>query len=232
MGPKKLTLSFDNGPDPDCTPLVLDILAERGIKTTFFVCGQGNSRNPAMKANNEAGLKLLRRAKSEGHWIGNHTLTHTVELGTNRDPEIVEREIERNESILSEFNDHRLFRPYMGGGIRSKRVFSPEAIDYLSDNSYTVVLFNCLPRDWETPETWPELAFGQMEKLDWPLLIVHDVARYNGMAQLERFIDQAIDQGYQFTQEFPVDCTPIVEGRVVGSLDGLVCGEKAEPLQK
>ena len=35
-----LTLTFDNGPDPDVTPHVLDILAERGIKTTFFVIGE------------------------------------------------------------------------------------------------------------------------------------------------------------------------------------------------
>ena len=39
---KKLTLTFDNGPDPECTPEVLDLLAERGVRATFFVCGQGN----------------------------------------------------------------------------------------------------------------------------------------------------------------------------------------------
>ncbi|MBY9051435.1 polysaccharide deacetylase family protein, partial [Pseudomonas fluorescens] len=40
MGVYDLTLTFDNGPDPDVTPLVLDILAERGIKATFFVIGE------------------------------------------------------------------------------------------------------------------------------------------------------------------------------------------------
>jgi peptidoglycan-N-acetylglucosamine deacetylase len=231
MSAKKLTLSFDNGPDPECTPLVLDVLAARNIKATFFVCGQGNTRNPAMQAGSEIGLKLLHRVKGEGHWIGNHSLSHTVELGTSRDPAIVEREIGLNEEIIGPFNHSRLFRPYMGGGIRSKRVFSPEAVDYLCRHNYTVVLFNCLPRDWESPDDWPELAFEQMKTIKWPLVIVHDVAKYRGMAQLERFLDQALEEGYQFTQEFPLECTPIVAGKIIGSLEGLVCGEQAEPLR-
>ena len=43
-----LTLTFDNGPEPDVTPHVLDVLRERGIKTTFFVIGEklGRSRAP------------------------------------------------------------------------------------------------------------------------------------------------------------------------------------------
>ena len=47
---RKLTLSFDNGPEPDCTPHVLDALAERGIRATFFVCAQGNEDRSAMPA--------------------------------------------------------------------------------------------------------------------------------------------------------------------------------------
>jgi peptidoglycan/xylan/chitin deacetylase (PgdA/CDA1 family) len=90
---KRLTVSFDNGPDPECTPEVLDILAERDIKATFFVCGQGNRLHPALEANTASGKQLLARAKAEGHWIGNHSLSHTIELGTTRDPKVVEREI-------------------------------------------------------------------------------------------------------------------------------------------
>ena len=57
---KRITLSFDNGPDPETTPFVLDVLARRGIKTTFFVVGQNlaKTRAPA------------ERAVAEGHWIG------------------------------------------------------------------------------------------------------------------------------------------------------------------
>ena len=69
-----LTLSFDNGPDPETTPRVLDILAERGIKTTFFVIGE--------KLADPQRRQLAERAHKEGHWIGNHTYTHSVPAGT------------------------------------------------------------------------------------------------------------------------------------------------------
>jgi len=45
---------------------------------------------------------------------------HTVELGTTKDPHVIEREIEDNQKILSDLNDQRLFRPDMVGGIFSK----------------------------------------------------------------------------------------------------------------
>ena len=229
---KKLTLSFDNGPDPDCTPEVLDVLGQRDVKATFFVCGQGNSLHPALKADTQEGRRILMRTRDEGHWIGNHSLTHTVELGTTGDLQVVEREIGGNQEILGDLNDQRLFRPYMGGGIFSKRIFSPESIRYLCDNQYTVVLFNCLPRDWENPQSWPEEAFRLMAQQDWPLLLVHDVQRYGGMKQLARFLDQVVSDGVEIVQEFPADCVPIRNGEITGSLDGMVCGEKPEPTSR
>jgi peptidoglycan/xylan/chitin deacetylase (PgdA/CDA1 family) len=225
---KKLTLSFDNGPDPQCTPEVLDILRQHGVKATFFVCGQGNSLHPAFKANTREGRRILMRARNDGHWIGNHSLTHTVELGTTKDLSVIEREIGGNQEILGDLNDQRLFRPYMGGGIFSQRIFSPESIQYLCSNGYTVVMFNCLPRDWENPEGWPEEALKLMAQQDWSLLIVHDVQRYGGMQQLARFLDWIVSEGVEIVQEFPSDCVPIRSGEIVGSLEGMVCGEEPE----
>ena len=223
---RKLTLTFDNGPDPDCTPEVLDALAERGIKATFFVCAQGNEDRSAMPAAAPEGLEILRRAREEGHWIGNHTLTHTLELGTTRNPRDVELEIGQAQSLLGDFLEpRRLFRPYMGGGIRGPRCFSLESVDYLCEHRYTVVLFNCLPRDWEIPETWPEVAFGQADAVDWSLLVLHDLGVTSAMRRLPRFLDQCLAQDIEFAQGFSPDCTPVVRGKVVGSLDGLVCVE-------
>jgi hypothetical protein len=141
---------------------------------------------------------------------------------------VVEREIGRNQEILGDLNDRRLFRPYMGGGELGMRTFCPEAVQYLCDESYSVVLFNCVPRDWEIPDVWPEAAFEQMEAQDWTLLIVHDVERYGGMKQLARFLDRASDRSVEIVQDFPPDCVPIRNGEIVGSLDGLVCGEEPE----
>jgi peptidoglycan/xylan/chitin deacetylase (PgdA/CDA1 family) len=227
---RRLTLTFDNGPDPDCTPAVLDLLRERGVPATFFVCGQGNRLHPALPAGGAEARRILERAVREGHWIGNHSLTHSVELGTTRDPAVIEREIGHNQALLGELGARRLFRPYMGGGVRCPRTFSPEAVSYLCDGGYTVVLQNCVPRDWEQPDAWPELALEQMASQDETLLTVHDVARYGGMAQLERFLDAVARQGVEIVQEFPDPCVPILEGRIVASLEGSVCGDEPEPI--
>ena len=78
-----LTLTFDNGPEPGVTPRVLEILRERGIKATFFVIGE--------KLGDPERRRLAARAHDEGHWIGNHTFTHTVPLGQLHDPDAAQR---------------------------------------------------------------------------------------------------------------------------------------------
>jgi len=59
-------LTFDDGPHPEHTPRVLDILARHGAKGSFFVIGDKVRANPA----------LARRIAAEGHTIGNHSNTH------------------------------------------------------------------------------------------------------------------------------------------------------------
>jgi hypothetical protein len=63
-----VALTFDDGPSPEVTPRVLDILRERQAKATFFLVGQQVERNPG----------LARRVSHEGHVIGNHTWTHPL----------------------------------------------------------------------------------------------------------------------------------------------------------
>jgi peptidoglycan-N-acetylglucosamine deacetylase len=225
---KRLTLTFDNGPDPECTPYVLDVLHERGIKATFFVCAQGNALHAAMSAGSLAGRRLLDRIRSDGHWIGNHTLTHTLELGTTNDPLIIEREIGENHRLLADYQAMRLFRPYMAGGLLGQSTFSKPALDYLETNGYTVVLFNSCPRDWENPDGWPEVGFADIARHDWTVMIVHDVSPFRSMTQLERFLDHAIAEGVQFEQSFPDDCVPIRVGIRTRSVEGLVCGSIPE----
>lgn len=59
-------LTFDDGPDREWTPRILDLLAQAQVCATFFVVGEFACRDP----------KLLRRIAAEGHAIGNHTLRH------------------------------------------------------------------------------------------------------------------------------------------------------------
>src|SRR5689334_24020195 len=113
-----LTLSFDNGPDPDATPLVLDVLAKRGIKATFFVIGK----------NLVAHRALAERATGEGHWIGNHTFTHSGPLGRRGEPGVADEEIGRTQTAIGALgHPHRFFRPQGGGGKLGPHLLSPDA---------------------------------------------------------------------------------------------------------
>src|SRR3954469_10854644 len=63
---RAVALTFDDGPNPDATPPILDALAERGVKATFFILGRHAERWP----------ELVRRVANEGHAIGNHGYYH------------------------------------------------------------------------------------------------------------------------------------------------------------
>jgi len=63
---KSVALTFDDGPNPDATPLILDALAARGVRATFFILGRHAEQWPA----------LVKRVAAEGHSIGNHGYFH------------------------------------------------------------------------------------------------------------------------------------------------------------
>jgi peptidoglycan/xylan/chitin deacetylase (PgdA/CDA1 family) len=211
---RHLTLSFDNGPFPDVTPGVLDVLASFAVPATFFVCGK-DVREPGRR-------ELVARARAEGHRVGNHTLTHSVELGTTDDAEVARREIGEAQEALGELaSPGRLFRPYGGGGVLGPRLLSPSAVRYLCDGGFTCALWNCVPRDWEDPAGWPERALGEVLRRDWTVLVLHDVPT-GAMAALPGFLERALEAGVAIEPDLPPEVLPIRAGRVVGSLDGLV----------
>ena len=78
---KLIALTFDDGPHPVYTPMLLDGLKERNVKASFFLLG----------GNIEGNEEVVERMAEEGHLIGNHTYSH-VQL-TKISPEEAEREI-------------------------------------------------------------------------------------------------------------------------------------------
>jgi peptidoglycan/xylan/chitin deacetylase (PgdA/CDA1 family) len=209
-----LTLSFDNGPEPAVTPAVLDILAARGIRATFFVIGR--------KAATPEGQALCRRAHDEGHWIGNHSWSHTTPLGELREAGAAAAEIELAQQAIAPLaHPLKLFRPFGGGGHLDRRVLNSEALATLQAGRYSCVLWHEVPRDWADPEGWCETALRQLAERAWRLMVLHDLPS-GAMAHLARFLDTARDRGTRFRQEIPPDCMPIRCGEIVGSLEGLV----------
>jgi peptidoglycan/xylan/chitin deacetylase (PgdA/CDA1 family) len=201
-----LTLTFDNGPDPEITPRVLDILDRRNIKTTFFVIGE--------KLADPAARSLAERAHAEGHWIGNHTFTHSVPLGEQRDPQAAEQEIARTQREIGGLaHPQRWFRPFGGGGNLDSRLLKRSVVDHLCAGGYSCVLWNAIPRDWEDPDGWVDRALAQCRAQPWSLVVLHDLPT-GAMDHLDRFLDRATDAGAILHQEFPPACVPIRHGEI------------------
>ena len=209
-----LTLTFDNGPEPDVTPGVLRDLARHEIRTTFFAVGS-KLVDPARRA-------LLDRAVDEGHWVGNHTYTHSVPLGLRTEPEAPADEIGRTQSLIEDLSrPERLFRPFGGGGKLGPHLLSRAALDFLTAGGFTCVLWNAIPRDWNDPDGWVDRALGQLQAQPWTLMVLHDLPS-GAMRHLDRFLGKARDAGARFRQDFPPDCVPVRAGAVVLSVDGFV----------
>ncbi|MQX97122.1 chitooligosaccharide deacetylase NodB [Sinorhizobium medicae] len=132
---RSIYLTFDDGPNPHCTPEILDVLAEYGVPATFFVIGTYAKNRP----------ELIRRIVADGHEVANHTMTHP-DLSTCG-PHEVEREIvEASEAIIAACPQaavRHIRAPY--------GVWSEEALAISASIGLTAVHWSADPRDWSRP---------------------------------------------------------------------------------
>lgn len=208
-----VTLTFDNGPVLGVTDGVLDALAARDLHASFFVVGTALQR--------EGCRELAARAVAEGHWIGNHSMTHATPLGA--DPALAHamREISDTQELLGGLvHERRFFRPFGEGGKLGPHLLSAAAVELLCDGGYTCVLWNSVPRDWENPVGWVDVALADAEQLDHAVVVLHDV-RTGAMDALPTFLDALDARGIDVVQDFPESVVPIDRG-VPGTLKGLV----------
>jgi peptidoglycan/xylan/chitin deacetylase (PgdA/CDA1 family) len=205
----RVKLTCDNGPWPGVTDAVLDVLADRDVKTTFFVVGR-----QLRKAR-----ELSERAASEGHWIGNHTMTHSVPLGDGADPA---EEIDATQQLIGDLTHaSRWFRPFGRGGVLDERLLSTSAVSHLQDGGYSCVLWNSVPRDWEDPDAWIDRCLADVDANDWTVVVLHDLPT-GAMDRLPKLLDALDARGAELVQDFPDAVVPIRNGRLVGDLAGLV----------
>ena len=101
---RAVALTFDDGPDPDWTPRVLDVLAREGVRAAFFLIGQRARRAP----------EIARRIAGAGHDLGNHTWSHRSLWRCG--PAHTEREIQDGHTAIADAAGEppRFFRPPWG----------------------------------------------------------------------------------------------------------------------
>jgi peptidoglycan-N-acetylglucosamine deacetylase len=130
-----IAMTFDDGPHPQNTPRLLDILAARNIKATFYVIGRSVNLHPG----------VLRRTVAEGHEIGNHSQTHRL-LSKLSDSEL-RQEMQRCQDAVGSAAGVRMrtMRPPYGGLLQSQRELVHREF------GYPTVLWSVDPLDWKRP---------------------------------------------------------------------------------
>ena len=177
---REIALTIDDGPHPVYTPALLQILAQNGVKATFFVVGEQAERYP----------ELVRAESDAGHAIGNHTYDHVSLIKIP--PQYIDTEIEACGEVIKRITGKspHLFRP--PGGEYNRSV--AEAAEALG---YKLVLYSDDPGDYAEPGT----QVIEKRTLDTisngGIILLHD-----GSAQtltiLPQLIQRLKSRGFQF----------------------------------
>ena len=207
-----VALTFDNGPTPGITEAVLDLLAAHQVPATFFAIGH--------KLAAPAGTELGRRIVANGHRLGGHTWSHSVQFGVAGDDVIVAELARTRTALETAGGDPLLFRPYGAGGVIDDRLMSAFGSAALCSGGYTCVLWNVLPGDWRDPDGWVEAALAGIDEHRWSVVVLHDVVDA-ALPRLDEFISKLRHRDPMWSQEFPDDCTPIRNGSTTSSFDTL-----------
>lgn len=176
--PPKVALTFDDGPSPEYTPLLLDGLRERNVKASFFVIGSNIEK--------EGGEEIIRRIYEEGHLIGNHTWHH-VDL-SDLSTEDAWKELEMTDSLIKAVTGEEtaLVRPPFGEFPRSMEEPDKLYVKWTVDS-----------RDWVTKDTQEIVRKVVTDTEENDIILMHDCYETSVEAALQ-IIDTLSERGYEF----------------------------------
>jgi len=189
--PKKIAITFDDGPNDDYTPKILDILKEKKVPATFFVTGSNIQNN----------IPLIRREYREGHEIGNHTFTHpNLEL-TSDNRERIELRSTRLllESILG--YSTLLFRPPYITDAEPTSLSQIKSLAVAHDEGFICVTSYIDTNDWEEDVSADSIVARSIARQHLGnIILMHDAGgnRTETIVALPRLIDYYRKQGYEF----------------------------------
>ncbi len=174
---KKVALTFDDGPDAECTPLLLDGLAKRGVKATFFVIGAAAEQHP----------DIMKRMVEEGHLIGNHTYNH-VDLKAMTQT-AARKEIKKANEIIAKYTGEEpcFLRPPFGSA--SKKVEK--------EMEMIQVLWTIDTMDWSCKDEASICSTVYSEIEENSIILMHDEYPTTVRSALS-VIDCLQEKGYEF----------------------------------
>ncbi len=176
-----IAMTFDDGPRAENTPKLLDLLAQRHLKGTFFVLGQCAAANP----------EIIKRIAAEGHEIANHTWSH-LNFSKSSDGAI-RSELQRTEKLLVELTGVKptLTRPPYGAMSARQKQWIHNEFGYQS------ILWDVDPLDWKRPG--PSIVAQRIlkETRSGSIVLSHDIHAPTIEAMPEIF-DGLLAKGFKF----------------------------------
>jgi peptidoglycan/xylan/chitin deacetylase (PgdA/CDA1 family) len=196
-----VALSFDDGPNPETTPRLLDLLARHGVKAAFFVVGNSVKAHP----------QLLRRIKDEGHEIGNHSMSHAPFLMVTTAHRLA-REIAACQATLMDHGVRPLvFRPPVG-------ITNSVLPQVLAQLDLGCVCFSCRPLDFGN--RWVEgiarKILGSVQGGD--IVLLHDTAPHKSttveawLSQVEKVILGLRERSFEVVKLSELIGRPLMAG--------------------
>lgn len=175
---KVIYLTFDDGPTPEVTDWVLDILDEYYAKASFFCIGRNVDKNPA----------LFERIQTRGHRVGNHTYSHLNGWRCSL------QEYVEDVDLAAQHIPGKIFRPAYGR-------ISSKQIKVLKQQGYHLVLWDVLSEDYNRRNS-PKRCFNLVKKYTQPgaIIVFHDSlkAQKNLYGALPLVLEHFAQQGYRF----------------------------------
>jgi peptidoglycan/xylan/chitin deacetylase (PgdA/CDA1 family) len=175
-------LTFDDGPHPELTPRLLDLLAESGVSATFFLIGGEAEKYPA----------VVRRMKADGHAVGNHSYSHPVRETLSARQAAAD--VARGSAVLADILGQAptLYRPPRG------KVTAGD-LWRLWRAGLTTVLWNVDPKDYNKPRADPVRDWFRARAItSGDLVLMHDTHPH-ALAVLPELIESARARGLSFT---------------------------------
>lgn len=179
---KYVAFTYDDGPHPDRTPRLLDMLAARNIRATFYVVGTNAVKYP----------HILRRMINEGHEIGNHTVNHPNLTTLTTEEVIAEVAGCRDAVVAGATLPTMTIRPPYGAVNQSLRDL------FISEFGYPTVLWNVDPLDWKMTVSDQQVIDTILTESDHgEIILCHDIHERT-INVMPTVLDGLLAQGFSF----------------------------------